>query len=88
MRAEEYGRQVDARSERMIEEMAGRANSLWSAHALMVQGQKEQVEQLVYDQFGKPNLGPFGRVASGTFEIQAAMLLVCRWGDELADEVL
>lgn len=88
MKEEEYGQQVDARAERMLEAMAGRANSLWSAHALMAQGKKEQVEQLIYDQFGKPNLGPFGRVASGTFEIQAAMLLVCRWGDELAAEAL
>jgi hypothetical protein len=88
MTAEEYGQQVDARAERMLEEMAGRANSLWSAHALMARGKKEQVEQLIYDRFGKPNLGPFGRVASGTFEIQAAMLLVCCWGDGLAAEAV
>lgn len=88
MDAEEYKRQVDARAEQMLEAMAPQANSLWSAHALMAQGETGKVVGIVDSQLGKPVGGPFGQVASGTFEILAAMMLVCRWGEELPREVL
>ena len=89
MTNEEYRIQVDARARQMLDAIAPEANSLWSAHALM--GQKEsgeQVAKLMETQLGKPIIGPFDRVASGTFALLGAMFLVCRWKEELPEEAI
>lgn len=89
MTNEEYRAQVDARAQQMLDAIAPGANSLWSAHALM--GQKEggeRVAKLMETQLGKPIVGPFDRVASGTFALLGAMFLVCRWGEELPAEAI
>jgi len=89
MNAEEYAEQVESRARQMLAALTPRANSLWNAHALMWQGgREEQVGELIRTQLGQPVEGPFGRVTSGTFQVLAAMFLVCRWGEQLPEEAV
>jgi hypothetical protein len=79
-----YGDQLARRADEMIDAaVAAGPRSLWSAHALMARGDSAGAGALVESQLGRPGDGPFATVASGTFEVLAAMFLVCRWGDEL-----
>jgi len=80
---------VEERKLAMARRLAARDCSMWGAHAvLMVDGDAEKASQTILSHLGQPIAGPFDRVGSGTFDLLASMLLVCRWGDRLSREAL
>ncbi|MFH1570603.1 MAG: hypothetical protein ABIL09_21615 [Gemmatimonadota bacterium] len=91
-----YGHEVGRRALQIAESMAPRGGSMWSAHALLLLEQAgrplpgaggragERASARILEGLGTPADKPFARVASGTFDLLAAMALVCRWGDELS----
>lgn len=83
MDAETYTRDVDARAEAMLAALLPGAATLWDAQALMAHGRYEAAEQLVQQKLGRPVDSSGSVLASGTFDLVAAMFLVCRWPQEL-----
>lgn len=73
----------------MARRLAQRDCSMWGAHALMaVDGDGEKTSAIIVTNLGRALEGPFARVGSGTFDVLASMLLVCRWADQLSPEAL
>ena len=99
-REQEYRQEVEERRLEIATSLAAKSHSMWAAHALFVLEEAgtdlpgeggtaaERVSDTVLTQLGRPLNGPFARVASGTFDLLAAMSLVCRWGERLSAAAL
>lgn len=89
MTAEEYDAELEARGRQILEHVASSASSLWSAQALMALGDgKERVPDIVQSRLApSASVDGFKVVATGTFDVLAAMLLACRWGEVLPESV-
>ncbi len=85
-----YETDVDARARQIADAILERgASSLWSAHASMLCGDDGRAASaLLTEKFGTIGAGAFARNAAGTFDVLAAMSVVCRWGDQLTEESL
>ncbi|MEE3042766.1 MAG: hypothetical protein VX948_18025 [Candidatus Latescibacterota bacterium] len=85
-----YTEQVDARAQQIGEAIRERpASSIWMAHAAMFCDQDAALaSNLLVENFGHIGDGAFARNAAGTFDVLAAMSVVCRWGDDLTPEAL
>ena len=89
MTQQEYHAELDARGRQFLEPVSRTTGSLWGAHALLAMGgDPQRASEIVRTRLGSRPDGPFGRVATGTFDALAAMTLVCRWGDLLPEPAL
>ncbi|MCK5380037.1 MAG: hypothetical protein KAJ81_01120 [Candidatus Latescibacteria bacterium] len=89
MTKEKYDEELEARGRRILEHVAPSASSLWNAHALMALGEgQERVAEIVRSRLApSASMDGFKIVATGTFDVLAAMLLICRWGEALPESV-
>lgn len=99
-RDRQYDREVSERQEEIAASLVSKSASMWSAHAFFLLDEAgaplpgeggsaaERVSEIIVTTLGRPIVGPFDRVASGTFDLLAAMCLVCRWGGQLSDDAL
>ena len=87
MNQESYSREVDGRAKEIVRAMAERkAESLWAAHALLSVGRgHDRIGEIVRRDLGGFTLGLSG---AGPFQVLPAMLLLCRWEDELDSETV
>ncbi|OGG44082.1 MAG: hypothetical protein A3F84_00040 [Candidatus Handelsmanbacteria bacterium RIFCSPLOWO2_12_FULL_64_10] len=86
MTRKEYDAELEARGRQFLEPVARSAASLWGAHAILAMGgDPQRVAEIIQARLGSRPAGPFGRVATGTFDVLAAMTLICRWGDLLPE---
>jgi hypothetical protein len=85
-----YTEDVDSRALQIAEAINERdATSIWGIHASMMCGQDgDAASALLAEKFGSIGDGAFARNAAGTFDVLAAMSVVCRWGDQLSRESL
>lgn len=84
-----YREQLAARGRVFLRQVADNPTSIYACHALFALDEKtDLVEGIVKRVFGGEKNGAFGRVAAGTFDVFAAMHLVCRWQDRLTDGTL
>lgn len=85
----EYQKQLDARGQVFLRQIADDPMSIYSCHALFALNEKTAlVDGIVKRVFGGAKGGAFGRVAAGTFDVFAAMHLACRWQAQLTDDTL
>lgn len=89
--ADEVAEDVDSRALQIGQAIIDRGGaSMWSAHAQMLCGGDDGTlaSKLLIESFGHIGDGPFARNGAGTFDVLAAMSVVCRWGDQLSDEAI
>ena len=89
MTREEYRKELEIRGRQLLEQIAPSASSLWGAQALMVLGEQERAAEILQKSM-TPTVFPDGSraVTTGTFDLVATMLLICRWGEMLPDSVV
>lgn len=86
MTQEDYNKELEARGRQFLEPIAKSTASLWGAHAILaLGGDPQRAAEILRIRLGSKPVGPFGRVATGTFDVLAAMTLICRWGDLLPE---
>jgi hypothetical protein len=86
MTQKEYDAELGARGRKFLTPIARSTGSLWGAHALLaLGGDPQRAAEIVQGRLGSKPAGPIGRVATGTFDVLAALTLVCRWGDLLPE---
>jgi len=89
MTAEEYRGELEIRGRQLLEQIAPSTSSLWGAQALMAAGEQEKAAEILRNAM-TPTVFPDGSraVSTGTFDLVATMLLVCRWGEMLPESVI
>ncbi|MBT6148582.1 MAG: hypothetical protein HOH74_24320 [Gemmatimonadetes bacterium] len=85
-----YSTDVDLRAMEIARKIVDRGGgSIWAAHAQMMCGDDGgAASKALIDQFGSVGDGPFANNGAGTFDVFAAMSVVCRWGDQLSSEAI
>lgn len=77
-----------ARRQQILTEVASRASSMDGAHALLATdpgGNADRVEEIVLNEFGAQSNSPFAVAQMGCFAPFSAMLLYCRWQQQLSE---
>ena len=89
MTESDYTQQLAERGRQIAAQLARQPRGMYAAHAaLLIDDDRDTASTILIDEFGKVGSGPFARNGAGTFDVFAAMSLVCRWGDRLSAAAL
>ena len=85
-----YSKEIGARRQAMLADMAPTVGSTFGAHALFATSEDmndtaSRVEEIVTTSFGSQSASPFAVAQMGCFDPFGAMFLFCRWQQEMTE---